>query len=306
MKKSKKKLEQRSDGTTPGHSPAVKSHAVEMDVSPRLEFADLISMDSTLARLPQKLHWVFLLIGSMLVVFLAVCTPPFQSPDEDAHFERAYQVSRGGLYGGKGGNVDRGIDEALAPYSNLPFKTDARVTAADDAAAAKVMWTGETVYHDFPNTAVYPPIDYIPQALAVALGRIAGMSVVHTLILSRLLNGALAMFISAFALYWCRRGKLIMFAVLLMPMTMSLYGSCSQDALLISFTCLAFAIVSRQISEGAPLSLRMTIVLASALLFVILGRPPYVPLLLVLFIPGILPQWGKPAWMSSLSLPACW
>ncbi len=129
------------------------------------------------------------------------------------------------------------------------------------------------------------------------------MSVVHTLILSRLLNGALAMFISAFALYWCRRGKLIMFAVLLMPMTMSLYGSCSQDALLISIACLAFAIVSRQISEGAPLSLRMTIVLASALLFVILARPPYVPLLLVLFIPGILPQWGKkPAWLTSLSL----
>ena len=121
---------------------------------------------------------------------------------------------------------------------------------------------------------------------------------VHTLIFARLLNGAFAIFISAFALYCCRRGKLLMFAVLLMPMTISLFGSCSQDASLISLTALAFALVSRQISEGVPFSLRAAIVLASALLIVVSGRPPYLPLLFVLLIPGILPRWEKkPAWL---------
>jgi uncharacterized membrane protein/Tfp pilus assembly protein PilF len=185
----------------------------------------------------------------------------------------------------------------------LQFNSNAKVTSADDAAAAKVMWTGDTVYHGFANTAEYPPIGYLPQTLGIVVGRITGMSVVHTLLLSRLLNGALAIFISTFALYWCRRGKLILFALLLMPMTMALFGSCSQDAALISFTALAFSIVSRQIAEGVPLSPRMTIVLAAALLMVTSGRPPYAPLLLVLLVPGLLPRWGnKPAWMPGVSL----
>ena len=229
--------------------------------------------------------------------------PPFQSPDELAHFERSYQISRGGLYGGSGGYVDQGIDQANSHYSQLPFNGKARVTAADEVAAASVKWTGQTVYRDFPNTAAYPPIGYLPQALGVALGRIVDLSVVHTILLSRLINGVFAILIAALALYWCRRGKLVMFAVLLLPLTMSLFASCSQDAMLISVSCLAFALVSRQISEGLPLSLRMTMVLAAALLVVSLERPPYVPLLLVLLIPGLLPPWEKkPTCLPGLSL----
>lgn len=260
-------------------------------------------MGSWLASLPSMLPWIFVLLATPTVIFLSVCTPPFQSPDEKNHFYRSYQIASGGLYGGNGGYVDRGIDEAYSPYSQLPFNRKARVTAADEAAAGSVKWTGQKVYCIFPNTARYTPIGYIPQALGVSLGRIAGLTVVYTLILSRLINGTFSIFISALSLYWCQRGKLVIFALLLMPMTISLFGSCNQDASLISITCLAFALVSRQISEGFPLSLRMTIVLASALLIVSLGRPPYAALLLVLLIPGLLPRWGKkPAWLPGLSL----
>jgi uncharacterized membrane protein/Tfp pilus assembly protein PilF len=303
MKKSKKKIQQRSDGAAPERDPAVELHGPDAKSSPGPGFAN--SASTWLASLPFVLHWIFLFLVTPTLIFLAVCTPPFQSPDELAHFERSYQISNGGLFGGSGGNVDRGIDEAISPYSQLPFNATARVTAADKSAAGSANWTGQTVYHDFFNTAQYPPVGYLPQALGVALGRIAGLSVVHTLILARLINGAAAIIISVFALYCCRRGKLLMFALLLMPMTISLFASCSQDASLISLTALAFALVSRQISEGVPLSLRITFVLAAALLIVVSGRPPYLPLLIVLFIPGILPAWEKkPAWFSGVSLAA--
>jgi uncharacterized membrane protein/Tfp pilus assembly protein PilF len=303
VSKSKKKPLRRSDGTAPAQGPAVESYGVDGDVSSRVEIANSISLGSILASLPSKLPWIFLALAIPSVLFLSVCTPPFQSPDELAHFERSYQISRGGIYGGAGGYVDRGIDQAQSLYSHLPFAPRDRITAADQFAAAGMTWTGQTIYRDFPNTAHYSPIGYLPQALGVVLGRIADLSVVHTLILSRLLNGALAIFISALALSWCGRGKLVMFALLLMPMTMSLYGSCSQDASIISITCLAFAIVSRQIAGNIPLSLRMTIVLASSLLVIVLERPPYIPLLLVLLVPGLLPRWWqKPAWMPGLSL----
>ena len=323
MKKSKRNPQRRSDGATSGHDSAGKSnaafvhesgkavsggdkplvmkHTADGESLSRLRFANRISIDSWLVSLPSMLHWIFLLLGIPSFIYFAVCMPPFQAPDEQAHFDRSYQISRGGLYGGSGGYVDRAIDEASYHYSQLPQHPEARLSDADESAAASVKWTGQTVYSIFPNTAANPPIGYLPQALGVALGRIVDMGVVHTLILSRLINGAFAILISALALYWCRRGKLVMFAVLLMPMTMFLFGSCNQDASLISFTCLAFALVSRQISEGVPLALRMTIVLASALLIVSLERPPYIPLLLVFLIPGILPHGGRspPGWLVS-------
>jgi uncharacterized membrane protein len=266
-------------------------------------FANSRSMGSWLARLPSMLPLIFVLLATPTVIFLSICTPPFQSPDEENHFRRSYQITCGELYSGIGGYVDRGIGEAFSPYSKLPFNRKARVSTTDEAAAGSVKWTGQKVYDIFGNTSRYPPTGYLPQVLGVALGRIAVLTVVHTLILSRLINGAFAIFISALSLYWCQRGKLAMFAILLMSTTMFLFGSCNQDASLISITCLAFALVSRQISEGFPLSLRMTIVLASALLIVSLGRPPYAALLLVLLIPGLLPRWGrKPAWLPGLSL----
>jgi uncharacterized membrane protein len=277
--------------------------SLESSSGPR--FADSKRSGSWLESLPSMLPMVFLFFATPTVIFLSVCTPPFQSPDEITHFLRSYQVSVGELYGRGGGYVDPGILDAYSHYSGLPFKPDARVTAADETAAADLKWTSKRVRSDFPNTSTSPPFGYIAQALAIAFGRLADLSVVHTLMLARLLNGALAIFISFFSLHWCRRGKLAMFAVLLLPMTLSLFASSSHDALLISMACLAFSLLSRQISQNLPLSWPITLALASALLVVALGRPPYAPLLLVLLIPGLVPRWGrKPAWLTGLGL-AC-
>jgi len=269
------------------------------------EFPSLRSIGSELVWLPSLLPWIFLLLGTPVVIFLSICTPPFQSPDEFRHFERAYQISNGGLYGRSGGYVDQGIEEVFSHYSQLPFNPRARVAAADESAAACVKWTGRRVYRNFSNTAVYPPIGYLPQTLGVALGRIAHLSIVRTLILSRLLNAVLAILISVIALHWCRSGRLAMFAILLLPMVSSLFGSCNQDASLISTTCLVCALISHQLATGVPLSLRMTIVLALALLILSLERPPYMALLLVLLIPGMLVRWRRtPHWFTGVSLAA--
>ena len=257
---------------------------------------------SWLAVLPSLLPLVFLLLGTSTVVFLSICTPPFQTPDEDVHLMRAYQVSNGVLFHGDGGEVDEGIDEAFSHYSQLPHHPDAKATAADKDAAASVRWTGRRVYIHFA-TSSYAPTGFLPQALGVALGRFLDLSVVDTLTLSRLLNGALAISISTLALCWCRRGKLLMFAILMMPMTMSLFGSCNQDASTISLACLASSIFSWHIEEGRPFSLRMSVVLVSILSIISLARPPYGAFLLLLLVPGLLPRWGKlPVWITGLCL----
>lgn len=254
--------------------------------------------------LSSNLHWIFLLTATPLVIFLAVWTPPFQSADEPGHFYRAYQVAQGEFLGGAGGAyADSAIEQLYACVAALPFDLKARFTAEDRAKAEEVMWTGQLVDRQFPNTAVYAPTGYLPQALGVAFGKGIGMGVMRTLVLARLLNGTFAILVCTLALCWCRRGKVVMFAVLLMPMTLSLFASCNQDTSLIALTCLAFAIVSRQIAVGAPLSLTLATVLALSLLVVCLGRPPYVLLLMVLLIPHLLPPWrSKPSWLPGALL----
>src|ERR1035438_5022500 len=106
MKKSKRKPQQRSDSAAPEYDPAGESHGPDGNSSPLPGFAYSISIGSWLASLPSMLHWIFLFLVTPTLIFLAVCTPPFQSPDELAHFERSYQISSGGLFGRSGGNVD--------------------------------------------------------------------------------------------------------------------------------------------------------------------------------------------------------
>ena len=111
------------------------------------------------------LHWVFAPFAAPLVVFLAVRTPAFQSPDEDNHFYRSGQIAHGGLFSSGGGYVDSGIEQLWACVANLPFKPHAKVTDADAACERTVSWSGKTVYREFPNTAAYFPAGYIPQGV---------------------------------------------------------------------------------------------------------------------------------------------
>ena len=245
------------------------------------------------ARLPSRLHWVFLLCATPLVIFLALWTPPFQVADEFAHFDRAWQVAQGQLYPTVGGSIDKGADQVNAYVADLPFNTRARFTSADRAGAEAVRWTGLLAYRGFPNTGICAPTGYLPQALGIAIGKAVGMGVMRTIVLARLFNGAFAILVCALALYWSRSGKVLMFAMLLLPMTLSLFASLSQDATLIALTCLAFAVISKQIETGAPLSLPLTAVLALSLLIVSLGRPPYTALLPALLTPGLFVRWRK-------------
>lgn len=258
---------------------------------------------SPLRSLPSMLHWVFVLFAAPLVVFLAVRTPAFQSPDEDNHFYRSWQIAHGGLFSSGGGYVDSGIEQLWACVANLPFKPHAKVTDADAACERTVSWSGKTVYREFPNTAAYFPAGYIPQALGILIGRAIGIGVLNTLFLARILNGAACVAICAFALSVCRGGKILIFAVLLLPMTLSLFASSSQDALLIALACLAFSLISRQLDTGAPMTRKIAAIVFALLLIISLARPINAALALVFFVPGILqPKHSKRLWIAGSAL----
>jgi uncharacterized membrane protein len=258
---------------------------------------------SPLRSLPLSLPWVFALFAVPLVIFLAVRTPAFQSPDEQNHFYRSWQIAHGGFFARGGGNVDSGIEQLNAYVANLPFNSGTHITAADAAGEHTVPWSGQLVYRQFQNTSAYFPACYIPQALAILIGRAVGVNVFSTLILARILNAATCIAISSFALSLCRRGKIVIFAVLMLPMTLSLFASSSQDALLIALACLAFSLISRQLDSGVAMTPAIAAIVSALLLIISLARPTNAALALVFFVPGLFqPKSSERWWIPSLAL----
>jgi len=267
----------------------------------KIEVAEFLR--SPLRLLPSYLHWVFVLVATPLVVFLAVRTPAFQSPDEDNHFYRSWQIAYGGLFSNGGGYVDSGIEQLWDCVANLPFKPHAQITDAGVACEQNVPWSGNLVYRQFPNTAAYFPAGYIPQALGILIGHSIGIGVLNTLFAARILNGAVCIAICAFALSVCHRGKIVIFAALLLPMTLSLFASSSQDALLIAFACLAFGLISRQLDGRAPMTRETAAIVIALLIIISLARPTNAALALVFFIPGLFQSKSdKRWWIAAIAL----
>jgi uncharacterized membrane protein len=259
---------------------------------PEVERADA-NNPSGLRRLTERspesvLAILFMLYGTISVSLLAVMTPPYQAPDEPAHFMRAEQISRGGLIGFRlsptrsGGSVDTGVLASFMPFAPLLFHPDTKITRAMYDEAHKVAWGGGPAPTEFSGAAVYPPFLYLPAVVGIWIGKAVHLSVLHTLYLTRALGGFLAVAVSAAAIAVAGASAAWLFTLLLLPMTLFEMSSVTQDGLILAMSALAAALVASALREGRALSPSNYIVICTSLALVAMARPPYAPLVLLL------------------------
>ena len=84
-----------------------------------------------------------------------------------------------------GGIVDEGISAPMALFRNIPFHSEVKYTPEMEREAKSFSWSDNTIERSFVNTAIYPPLFYIPAAVGYWLGKGADIGVVQTLYLSR-------------------------------------------------------------------------------------------------------------------------
>ena len=232
--------------------------------------------------IPRLLAMLFCVYAAIAVPAVALLMPPFQAADELNHAARANQIASGGLLASRldddnrsGGIVDQGLDRLATTVEGVRFHREVKETRAMADRAAAVGW-GDRSAMSFPNTAIYPPLLYLPSALGQAAARLAGVSVLHGMLLSRLLNGAASAAIAAAAI--CLSGSLapLLFTLCCLPMTLALFGSMSQDGPMIACSALSAVLLAR-----AP-ALRHGFGLGCAALAVVaMARPTYGPLCLL-------------------------
>ena len=231
-----------------------------------------------------------LLAGLLGTLPLVILTPPFQVPDEAQHFERAYQISEGGLRA----EVRDGVAGARLPAS-LPalvrkcLGTDAilavrRVRPAPLTRSAALraipLDPGQQRFVDFTGAAVYPPLAYLPQAAGIAIARAFGAGPLVLLYVARAANAVTAVTLLALAIGLLPMGKGPALLAGLLPMALYEYASVSPDALVISASFLLTAVGLRALQRG---EWRSGEVAGAALagLVACAAKPVYAPLLLV-------------------------
>ena len=179
----------------------------------------------------------FLLLGGVFGLGFLVAMPPFQAPDEYAHFYRAYHVSEGGVLG----IAESNRVVALLPQSleELPHRLDVGRLIFEP----ENNWDFRTLHYaaDLPlqpedriftrlRGGIYSPAPYLPQALAIALGRWCGGGPLLLFYLGRVGNLLAWLVLVGMAIHRMPTAKWLLFFLAIAPMNLMQAASLSADA----------------------------------------------------------------------------
>lgn len=246
----------------------------------------------------EKLENKFLIIAFLFGLISILLIPPFQSPDESSHFQRAYSVSRGQLYYSVVDN-ERGlyIEDELSNFVSSLERFNGNVNTKFSYGEVYFgqemgkLPTGTT--HKFVSTVSTSFIAYIASSLGIIVSKIFRIGVFHTsttyiysLYFARLFDLVLYIGLMYFAIKKTPILKKSMVTVGLLPMSIMLASSCSYDGLILGSACLIFSHIMSLLYESKKVNYRdiLFFVIFGFLLFFI--KYTYVLLLtLLLFVP---------------------
>ncbi len=244
--------------------------------------------------LPRLLAWLFCVYASLAVLLLAPLVPPFENPDEFNHTHRAEQIASGQWlarrYAGastSGGLVALDVNRTDDVIGIIRFHADRKVTRAMLDQANSIGWHPPTNITFF-NTSIYPPFFYIPSAIGIAAGKALHMSVARSLILARMLNGLCCIILAATAIAASGPLAALLFSVLCLPMSLSLFAALSQDGLMLAASTMTMAMAWQVRHSDKRLPRRLPVVmLGLCLALVAMARPAYLPFTVL---PLLLPE----------------
>ena len=196
-----------------------------------------------------RIEFIFLIIAITIGISFVFITPPFQSPDEPAHFYRSYQISEFKLLEQKqqnqiGGYIPSSIIKTIRNIckqgmEDHPQKKQS-VGIIPPLLKAPLNRNSKT-FVPFENTATYFPIMYLPQSIGILIGRVLNFSPLMLMYIGRIFNLASWCFITFLAIKIISFGKRLIFLLALAPMALFQAASLSADGVINS---LAFLLIS--------------------------------------------------------------
>jgi uncharacterized membrane protein len=203
-------------------------------------------------RFPLSPDRFFLLVALLVGGALVFVTPPFQVPDEPAHFFRAWDVSEGRLMRweqtGRGGSELPASVAGLAAVllGDTPGHPERKVAVSQIRAGLRVpLDPGNRVPVYFPNSVLYTFVPYVPQALVIVAGRAVDASPLVTFYGARLAAFLVSTLLTAFAIRRAPSFRWLLALLALTPMALFQRSSVSADALTIASAFVLGALAAR-------------------------------------------------------------
>jgi uncharacterized membrane protein len=262
-----------------------------------------------------KPQWVFVALALVAGLYMVFVTGPFQAPDEFNHFFRAYQISEGQFLGVRadgqvGGWLPESIINAGIPFYGVAFHPEVKIQSeVVNRLRREPFHANRKVFCDFPNTVIYFPLCYLPQALGIAAGRLCSLSALEMMYAGRLLSLLCWIGFVWLAITLTPMFKWVMVLMGLMPMALFLAASLSADTMINGSSILLMAMVLRAKFGGAKsMSWGTGVLIGGLCLAISIMKFVYCPLaLLILLIPW---KWyggrkQKIAYCSSVIGAAC-
>ena len=232
----------------------------------------------------------YLCLCAPVCIALALIVPPGEVADEAAHLARAAALMNGEFVGHRESvRYSDGSTHVAAGVRIDPAWDEVTRSRPKDFTGGLYPLEGEPdargrIFVPLYTVGTYPPFLYVPAAAGLAAGRVAGLSPEACVYLGRLANATATVILALGALALARRGRPAFFAVLALPMTLSLAASFNQDALIIALAALAAALLTPRPFDGPGAGPRLSgAILCIALLA--LAKPPYAALAAMLLVP---------------------
>ena len=244
---------------------------------------------SLFLRMPRRItpEQIFVAVALFAGILCALLTPPFRGADERAHFCRAYQISKGGIVPerqneGVGGVLPwdlRSSQQRAASRQDgqsLPPRAQAQLTPRAP---------GERLFVDFRNTALFAPVSYLPQALAIGAGRVTGAPLFILLYFGRFAGLLASLGLIGLAIRLTPVGKLLLLLLAVTPMSIRQMSLLTADSVANASAFLLIAMFLRlALDADARLRGRGLLSLILCSLVVSLSKQAYFPLLLLYFL----------------------
>ena len=193
---------------------------------------------------------LFFLIPVQLLIFTFL-VPPFQKPDEQAHFEKSLLISKGYLFCQKKSNntvklEKKYIDFIKSPY--LDLMTHGRSSKLPLPIFLKDLFSNnqsnKKINFNIDHLCSFPIISYLPQAFTLIITSIFKLNPIFSLYFGRLVMSILGYF---WFLYLYKKiedkYKLILLFTFALPMTLHQVSSFSYDVLHIMLALTFFTLL---------------------------------------------------------------
>ena len=144
---------------------------------------------------PEKIFLLFSLLCGLIFVFLI---PPFEAPDEPAHFARTMGIVNGDFLPSKqaqssGSYLPANYTEMLkvaAQNNSIDFLQflPQKYSFSKAKKLAQFKDSGPKIFTDYANTARYSPAAYLPQSTGVFISKLFTKTLLYQLLCARIFN----------------------------------------------------------------------------------------------------------------------